>query len=224
MLNWLYDTGKITFNGLDVFPEIRYPGRKFISSCYTDDEIRKLMNCVDTNTVVGKHDYLVLCLLVYYGLRISDILALSMGNINWEANIVHIKQQKTQKLIALPLIDEVKYPLLDYLKNVRPEVDDDLHILITLRAPYTPYAKNQSLQRIVVKYMDKAGIDYSNRHHGTHALRHSLAGSLLNENIPISAISGVLGHGSILTTDLYLGLDNIGLGKLALEVPDVSNT
>jgi site-specific recombinase XerD len=72
--------------------------------------------------------------------------------------------------------------------------------------------------------MDKAGIDYTNKHRGTHALRHSLAGSLLNENIPISAISGVLGHGSIAATDLYLGLDENSLGRLALEVADVSNT
>jgi site-specific recombinase XerD len=117
----------------------------------------------------------------------------------------------------------VKFPLIDYLKNARPDVADP-HILITLKAPYTAYARNQSLQRIVVKYMDKAGIDYTNKHHGTHALRYSLAGSLLGENIPISAISGLFGHGSIATTDLYLGQDEDGLRKLALEVPYVSNS
>ena len=223
MLNWLYDTSTISFTGFDVFPQIRYSGRKFISSCYSNDEIQKIMNCVSTDTIVGKHDYLVLCFLVYYGLRISDILALRFDNIDWENDIISIVQQKTQKTLTMPLINEVKYPLIDYLKNARPNVDYP-HILITLCAPYTPYAKNQSLQRIVVKYMDKAGIDYSNKHHGTHALRHSLAGSLLNENVPISAISGVLGHGSIATTDQYLSLDEIGLGKLSLEVPDVSNT
>ena len=162
-------------------------------------------------------------MLVYYGLRISDIISLSFSNIDWNAGIINITQQKTRKLLTLPLIDNVKLPLLDYLKNARPNVDIQI-ILITLKAPYTAYARNESLQRVVVKYMDKAGIDYSNRHHGTHAMRHSLAGSLLSENVPISAISGVLGHGSIATTDQYLGLDVESLGKLALEVPDVSNS
>ena len=222
MLNWLCNSGEITFSGFDVFPQIRYPGRKFISSCYSDNEIRKLLDCVNTDTVVGKHNYLVLCLLAYYGLRIGDILALKFNNIDWDKKLIQITQQKTQKALTLPLIDEVKYPLLDYLKNARPDVDDP-HILITLCAPYTAYAKNQSLQHIVVKYMNKAGIDYSNKHRGTHVLRYSLAGSLLNENVPISAISGVLGHGSIATTELYLGLNENGLGKLALEVPDVSH-
>ena len=223
MINWLYETGKIEFSGLEAFPQIRYPGRKFISSCYSDDEIRKLMDCVDADTAAGKHDYLVLCMLVYYGLRISDILSLCFSNIDWNAGVIRIAQQKTHKMLALPLIDNVKLSLLDYLKNSRPNVDTP-YILITLKAPYTAYAKNQSLQRIVVKYMDRAGIDYSNKHHGTHALRYSLAGSLLNENVPISAISGVLGHGSIATTDLYLGLDEVSLGKLSLEVPDVSDS
>jgi site-specific recombinase XerD len=222
MLNWLSSTGAISFSGFEAFPKIRYPGRKFISSCYSNDEIRKILDCVDTGTVVGKHNYLVLSLLIYYGMRIGDILALRFENIDQSVNAIRITQQKTRKPLTLPLIDEVKYPLLDYLKNARPDVDDP-HILITLCAPHTAYAKNQSLQRVVVKYMDKAGVDYSNRHHGTHAMRYSLAGNLLNENVPISAISGVLGHGSITTTDLYLELDETGLGKLALEVPDVSN-
>ena len=223
MLNWLHDTGKIAFSGFDAFPQVRYPQRKFISSCYSDDEVRKILSCVDADTAVGKHDYLVLCLLAYYGLRTSDIIALRFNQIDWGADAIHITQQKTQKLLTLPLIDSVKLPLLDYLKNARPDVADP-RILITMKAPYTAYARNQSLQRIVVKYMDKAGIDYTNRHHGTHALRYSLAGSLLSENVPISAISGLFGHGSIATTDLYLGQDEVGLGKLALEVPNVSNS
>ena len=221
MLNWLYDTGKISFSGFDAFPVIRYPRRKFISSCYTNDEIRRLMDSVDTGTIVGMHDFLVLSLLVYYGLRISDILSLHFENIQWDDGMVRLIQQKTKKPLELPLIDEIKYPLLDYLKNARPDTDDP-HILITLKAPYTPYAKNKSLQCIVVKYMDKAGIDYSNKHHGTHALRYSLASGLLNDNIPISAISGVLGHGNMATTGLYLEQDFNNLSKLALEVPDVS--
>ena len=223
MLNWLNETGKIAFSGYDVFPQIRYPGRKFISSCYSGEEIRKMLSCVDTDTAVGKHDYLVLCLLSYYGLRVGDIIALRFSNIDWSLGLIQLTQQKTKKPLALPLIDEVKLPLLDYIKNARPDVNDP-HVLITLCAPHTAYARNQTLQRIVVKYMDKAGIDYTNKHHGTHALRFSLAVGLLDEKVPISAISGVLGHGSIATTDLYLGNDYKNLSELSLEVPDVSDT
>jgi site-specific recombinase XerD len=224
LLCWLYDIGKISFNGFEAFPKIRYPGRKFISSCYSDDEVRSLMNTVDTNTIAGKHDYVILSLLVYYGMRISDILALKLENIDWSLDEIRLVQQKTKKPLILPLINEVKYPLLDYLKNARPNVENESHILITLCAPHTAYAQGQSLQRVIVKYMKKACIDFTDRHHGTHALRFSLAGNLLNESVPISAISGVLGHGSISTTNQYLELDGKDLKKLSLEVPNVSDT
>lgn len=119
MLNCLYDTGVIAFSGFDAFPKVRYPGRKFISSCYSNDEIRKMMDCVDTDTTVGKNDYLVLSLLIYYGLRVSDILALCLDNIDWSADVIRLVQQKTQKALALPLIDEVKYG-----KKTKPELQD----------------------------------------------------------------------------------------------------
>jgi integrase/recombinase XerD len=69
--------------------------------------------------------------------------------------------------------------------------------------------------------MDKAEIDYSTRHHGPHALRHSLATNLMNNNVPISAISSVLGHANTRTTEVYLTVDEKNLKSLALEVPNV---
>ncbi len=223
MLDWMYEQKYITFSGHETFPMVRISQKRFIPSCYTDEEIRHILDSVDVETTIGKHDYLILSLLIYYGMRISDIIALKFENIDWNGNTIKIIQQKTGKPLMLPLIDEIKFPLIDYLKNARHPVDDD-HILVTLCAPYTCYARNQSFQSIVVKYMDKAGVDYSNKHHGTHAIRHSLASGLLNENVPISAISGILGHGSIETTNIYLTLDEKDFQKMSLEVPDVHNS
>lgn len=223
MLDWMYEQKYIAFSGHETFPMVRLSQKRFIPSCYTDEEIRRILDSVDVGTTIGKHDYLILSLLIYYGMRISDIIALKFENIDWNGNSIKIIQQKTGKPLTLPLIDEINFPLIDYLKNARYPVDDD-HILVTLCAPYTCYARNQSFQSIIVKYMDKAGVDYSNKHHGTHAIRHSLASGLLNENVPISAISGILGHGSIETTNIYLTLNEKDFQKMSLEVPDVYNS
>ena len=221
-LDWMHTQRIIEFSGKETFPIVNSGKRRFIPSCYTTDEVKRILESVETNTITGKRDYFILSTLVYYGLRIGDILELKFDNIDWSNNNIHIIQGKTGKPLTLPLIDTVKYPLIDYLKNARYSSDDN-HILITLCAPYTCY-KNQSFQRIIMKYMDKAGVDYSNKHHGTHVLRHSLASGLLNENVPISAISGILGHNSINTTDLYLTIDEKNLKELSLEVPDVSDS
>lgn len=216
IVNWLYENKKISFDGYSLFPRIVGQSRSNIISYYDNNEIKKLLDCVDINTSIGKRDYLILSLLIYLGLRISDVIDLKLSNINWNLNTISIVQQKTQMILTLPLIDQVKYPLLDYLKNIRKSINDD-YIFITNYAPIGRY-NSKSFQDMVTKYMDKANINYSNKHHGTHSLRHSLASNLLKENIPITTISSVLGHSTIKTTEQYLTIDINNLKELSLEV------
>ncbi len=168
IVNWLYDNKKINFNGHSLFPRIVGQSRSSLISYYGNEEIKKLLNCVDITTSIGKRDYLILSILVYLGLRISDVVDLKLSDINWNLNTINIIQQKTQNTLTLPLIDEVKYPLLDYLKNVRKNIDED-YIFVTNNAPIGKY-KSKSFWHVVTKYMDKANIDYTNKHHGTHSL------------------------------------------------------
>ena len=136
--------------------------------------------------------------------------------INWSLNTINIVQQKTNRTLTLPLIDQVKFPLLDYLKNVRKDVDSN-YIFITNYAPIGRY-NSKSFHTMITKYMDKVNINYSNKHHGTHSLRHSLASNLLIKNTPIATISSVLGHSTIKTTQKYLTIDVNNLKELSLEV------
>lgn len=216
IVNWLYDNKRINFDGHSLFPRIVSQSRTNLISYYDNDEIEKLLNCVDITTSIGKRDYLILSILVYLGLRISDVVDLKLSDVDWNLNTINIIQQKTQNTLTLPLIDEVKYPLLDYLKNVRKNIDED-YIFVTNNAPIGKY-KSKSFWYVVTKYLDKANIDYTNKHHGTHSLRHSLASNLLNKNIPITTISSVLGHSTIKTTQKYLTIDINNLKELSLEV------
>lgn len=215
-INWLYNNKIVSFDGYSVFPRIIEQSRSNIISYYDNDDIEKILNSVDIDTPIGKRDYLILSLIIYLGLRISDVIDLKLSNINWSLNIINIVQQKTQLNVTLPLIDQVKYPLLDYLKNVRKEINSD-YIFITHYAPIGRYS-SKSFQLMITKYMDKANIDYTNKHHGTHSLRHSLASNLLKENIPITTISSILGHSTIKTTEEYLTIDTKNLKELSLEV------
>ena len=216
IIDWLYDNNKIDFDGHSLFPRIVGQSRSNLISYYNNDEIERLLKSVDITTSIGKRDYLILSILVYLGLRISDVVELKLSDINWNLNTISIVQQKTQNNLTLPLIDEVKYPLLDYLKNARKDVDED-YIFITNNAPIGKY-NSKGFWHIVTKYMDKANIDYTNKHHGTHSLRHSLASNLLKDNIPITTISSVLGHSTIKTTQKYLTIDTNNLKELSLEV------
>jgi site-specific recombinase XerD len=119
------------------------------------------------------------------------------------------------------LIDEVKYPLLDYLKSVRHDSDDKDYVLITAYAPYGRYTCTSTVWRTVANCVERAGFSDKGRHRGPHSLRHSLATNLMRENVPLSAISNILGHSSTRTTEIYLSIDETHLKELTLEVPNV---
>lgn len=179
-----------------------------------------MLAAIDTTTKSGKRDMLIVSLSAYYGLRCGDVVRLEFGNVRWSEDRIVIVQDKTGTPLALPLIDEVKFPLLDYLKNARPESDDP-HILLKTHAPHEPYRDGRALHKFVTNTMKAAGIDTSGRHHGPHALRHSLASAMLESETPLPTIGGVLGHARTATTEAYLSIGERQLASLALEVPHV---
>ena len=71
--------------------------------------------------------------------------------------------------------------------------------------------------------MRRAGITHEgSRKHGPHALRHSLATVLLEQNTPLPVITGILGHKNPETTKIYLAIDLTSLRKCALIVPAIA--
>lgn len=220
-LNWLFQNNLINISGNSILPRINWHERTNIKTYYSKDEIIALINAIDTKTNKGKEDFLIISFICYLGLRISDVVNLRVHNINFQENKITIIQYKTNKFLSLPLIDEIKYPLIDYLKNVRPQDANIDYIFITTEKPYRPKEWLKRESRIVGNYFKKAGININGRKHGFHALRFSFSTMLLNENISLYSISTILGHQNIKTTMTYLDIDVSKLKDLALEVPNV---
>lgn len=218
-LNWAYQNKLIKISGDMVLPKIIRHRKTNIRTYYTQEEVIKLLNSIDIRTNKGKEDYLIISIICYLGLRISDVINLKLSNINFEENTISIVQYKTGNKLILPLIDKVKYPLLDYLKNIRPQDSDIDYIFITNIKPYRQKIELKNHSYIVEKYLDKARIDINGRKRGFHALRHSFSTSLLSEDTSLYSISTILGHEDIKTTMGYLDIDVSKLKELALEVP-----
>lgn len=220
-LNWAYKNNITKISGDMVLPKILWHRNSNIITYYTQDEIRNLMNAIDIRTKRGKEDYLIISLICYLGLRISDVVNLKLSSIDFNDNTISIIQCKTDNRLILPLIDEIKYSLLDYLKNVRPKDSNLDYIFITNILPYRQNIKIKTYNHIVKKYLEKAGVNINGRKHGFHSLRHSFSTSLLNENVSLYSISAILGHHDIKSTMSYLNIDISKLKELALEVPYV---
>ncbi len=220
-LNWTYQNNLTKISGDMVLPKIVWHRKTNIRTYYTQEEIAKLLEVIDIKTNQGKEDYLIISLICYLGLRISDVINLKLSDIDFNENTISIIQYKTDNKLTLPLIDKVKYPLLDYLKNVRPNDTDIDYIFIITDKPYRHKTELKTHNYIVKNYLIKAGVEINGRKHGFHSLRHSFSTSLLNENISLYSISTILGHQDIKTTMSYLDIDTSKLKELALEVPYV---
>lgn len=187
-------------------------------SCYSKAEIVHVLQSVDRKTATGKKEYIILILAAKLGLRASDIIRIELENIKWDADTIEFHQQKTGHFIQLPLTEDIRYALLDYLKNSRPQTALK-NIFVRERAPLAPYEDSATIFGIVSKYIKKAGIETGVRHHGPHSLRNSMASNLLEEKAPLPVISAALGHSSTKNTSRYLRIDIGLLRSVALEVP-----
>ena len=219
--NYLYDENYIFFSGNELFPVIVSKKRDRILSFYSESEIKKLISCVSNHTTKGKRDLLIVLFAAELGIRSGDICRLKISDIHWERNTIEFIQFKTGVFNQLPLLENIKFALIDYLKDARPACESDL-LFVGIKNNYQMISASQ-MHSVVSKYFALAGIDISKRKHGPHALRHSLASNLLMNNTPMHVIKDVLGHTNLNTTRMYLNIDFNTLLNFALEVPYESN-
>jgi len=126
-------------------------------------------------------------------------------------------QEKTEQPIIFPILEDVGQAIIDYLQYARPECESTDAIFLRLVSPIGKL-KPPTLHSIVTHHMRLAGIKVENgKRHGPHALRHSLASALLEENTPLPIISEVLGHSNTKSTSVYLKIDINQLRKCSLD-------
>lgn len=215
-LEYAHNNGYITEPLAPVIPKVRVPRNIHLPTTFTKEEVAILLESVDRSNPLGKRDYAILALAACLGLRISDIVGLTFDEIDWSKKRLCIIQQKTRKLVELPLTKEVGWAIIDYLQNGRPQSDCG-HVFIKHCAPYD--ALSPSMYRTIQKYLQRAGIKCPNgKATGMHALRHSLASSMLAQKTPLPIISGTLGHTDPHSTETYLGISLHQLRECALEV------
>lgn len=220
-LRYLYDQGLTGTDYSRMVPKDKFIKQANLPSTYTKDEVEKLITSIDRSSPKGKRDYAMVLITARLGLRSTDVCCLSFENIWWEKSLIVLKQKKTGEKIELPLLSDIGDAIIDYLKYGRPESELP-YIFLHVNAPYDRLSYS-TLHSIVALYLRRAGIQYDKeRKHGPHALRHSLAGVLLEKKTPIPVISEVLGHRNTESTRYYLRIDINSLRQCALEVPLVS--
>lgn len=156
-------------------------------------------------------------LALYTGLRCCDIAGLTVNDIDWEKELICIRQQKTGAPLELPLSVIVGNAIYDYLASERPETECEF-MFISENRPYGRLVSG-SIGNISNKIMKAANIRQSaGDRRGFHIFRHRVATELLGGGVPQPVISRALGHTSPDSLEAYLSADFKHLKECALSI------
>lgn len=179
--------------------------------------VLKLLRSIDKKSKAGWRDYTILHLMSHYGLRPSEVAALTMDSVDFKTRLLHVEQRKTRSQLILPLSDFSVRVLRRYLQNGRP-VNTHSALFLRARRPsggIKHYAVCGLFNKRALQYGLPAG-QYS-----SYSLRHAFAMRLLQRGTSVKAIGDLLGHRSLESTCVYLRLDVKMLRKVALPVPQL---
>ncbi len=151
--------------------------------------------CVDAK---GFRDHAMLELLYATGIRVSELIALDLGDLNLSAGFIRCAGGKKERII--PLYQGAVKALRDYIKDVRPQLIADTEETALFVNMNGERMSRQGFWKIIKHYQEKAGIQ---KDITPHTLRHSFAAHLLENGADLRAIQEMLGHADISSTQIY---------------------
>jgi integrase len=162
-------------------PELR-KNRKNIQYL-THDEISKIKRILtNTNSGISLRNKAVGILLLYTGLRRSDIAGLKIGDIDWEREVIFICQQKTNVPKQLPIRAIVGNALYDYITLERPATENE-YVFISQNRPYERFT-NRGIGSIADVIMKAANVrQNTGDRKGMHVFRHHVATALMENGV-----------------------------------------
>lgn len=217
---FLYQEGTVPDDLAAKLPMVKARKQTAIPSIWTHEELKQLIEAIDRGSPKGRRDYAVILIACRLGLRCTDIKNLCFENFNWTEKKLCFTQSKTGQPIELPLVPDVGWAVIDYLKYGRPKVDSN-RIFVRHMAPFLPFAEGDHLDQLIRAYMVKAHIPMRGKHRGMHSLRHTMASVLLEKDTPLPVISDIIGHLDTNSTAVYLKVDMERLAECPLDFEEV---
>ncbi len=179
----------------------------------TTDEIGKLLATPPSNAPMGLRDRAILETLYSAGLRVSELVDLNDADLDFDQAIVLVRGKGRKERLA-PLGSFALRALRQWLQSRQ----------LSAKAPKGPLAPvfinrfgtrltTRSVGRLLEKHLEKSGLD---RRTSPHTLRHSFATHLLDRGADIRSVQELLGHKSLVTTQIYTHVSTSNL-RIAYE-------
>ncbi len=179
-------------------------GRK-LPNILTVEEIDSMLNAVEMYKPEGQRNKAIIEMLYSCGLRVSELISIKLSNINFRMSTIKI-EGKGNKERMIPLSKNAKQEIKQYLKMYRDYLDIEKGYEDVLFLNKRGTALSRVMVFNIIKHLaDRAGIK---KNVSPHTFRHSFASHLVSGGADLRAVQDMLGHESILTTEIYTHLDD----------------
>jgi integrase/recombinase XerD len=195
---------------------------KLLPVVLSHEEIQKMLSVIDKSTYHGFRDSVIIEVLYACGLRISELLNLKKGDIYFKHEYIKVLGKGNKE--RLVPIGEKALQLLDlYIRNHRSKlkkIDQKCKDIVFLNR------RGRKLTRqyvfLAIKTAAQQAEIKKNIH--PHILRHSFASALVKGGANLIVVKEMMGHASVVSTEIYTHLDTIHLREtLMLYHPHYQN-
>jgi len=178
-------------------------GRK-LPDILSQEEIDSLIFAVDTDKSEGQRNRAILETLYSCGLRVSELVGLKMSNLFFDQGFVKI-EGKANKERLIPISERAIKEINQYIEGYRStlKISPNAYDIVFLNR------RGQKLSRVMIFTIIKNLADKVNlsKKISPHTFRHSFATHLIEGGADLRAVQEMLGHESILTTEIYTHID-----------------
>lgn len=173
---------------------------KHLPATLTPDEVELLLSTPSPTTTTGLRDRALLELMYATGLRVSEVVALDLADIDLDAATVRCLG-KGRKERVLPIYAQALEAMKHYVRAGRPDFarpsETEQSLFLNRRGQRLT---RQGLWLIIKGYVEQAGISAAVT---PHTLRHSFATHMLRGGAGLREVQQMMGHASISTTQVY---------------------
>ena len=173
----------------------------FLPAVLTNEDVDALLSSPDTSSAKGVRDKAMLEVLYATGIRVSELLAIKLYDINLEVGYIIINRG-SDKERTVPIYSIAVQALSEYIRSSRPEImkkrNETIDILFV--NSHGLEMTRQGFWKIIKQYASIAGISADIT---PKALRHSFATHLLENGADINVLKDMLGHSAISSTKAY---------------------
>jgi len=176
--------------------------RKYLPTSISEAEVERLLHApAENRSFRGQRDWALLELLYATGMRVSEVVALDVCDIDLEGNTVRCANHGSKRRErVIPMYRRAEEALRLYLTRGRTRLlkdDSEQALFLNHRGKRLT---RQGLWLIIKRYVEEAGIQTPVT---PHTLRHSFATHLLHGGADVREVQGLLGHANVSTTQIY---------------------